>query len=256
MGRKDVAARALRWLHENGFDIAAVLTDSHLSGSPTTAVARSLGLRVMSLEEAREEIRTGELYFDLGVSVVYWRIIPDDVIEAATLGVINFHPAPLPDYKGTAGYNVAILEGLDTWGVTAHYVDAGIDTGPIIEVDRFSIDVQRETAQSLEATSMMRMSEQFARIISATRARGARLETTPNEGGTYISRDEMEQMKVISPGDDLDRKIRAFWFPPYSGATVFVDGAPYTLVNQQILEAIAAGAGGASTSLLSPVADG
>ena len=56
------------------------------------------------------------------------------------------------------------------------------------------------------------------------------------KGGRYLSRKEMEEMKRINPGDDVDTKIRAFWFPPYDGAYVELDGKRYTLVNRKILE--------------------
>ena len=47
------------------------------------------------------------------------------------LGIVNFHPAPSPDYKGIGGYNLALLNNVDSWAVTAHYIDEKIDTGPI-----------------------------------------------------------------------------------------------------------------------------
>lgn len=254
MGRKHVAARCLEWLLASGHTVPAVLTDSHLDGSPTAAVAKSVGIPLLSLEEAVEALECDELTFDFGASVVYWRVIPPALINAAKMGIINFHPAPLPKYKGTAGYNLAILEGLDEWAITAHYIDAGVDTGPIIEVDRFGIDPARETVRTLEAVSMRRMATQFARVVGAAVSTPDRLPCTPNEGGQYISRGEMEAMKLILSGDDVDRKIRAFWFPPYTGATVMLNGTPYTLVNQQILESLTDGTG--ATSLHSDPAGG
>lgn len=249
MGRKQAAADSLEWLSSRGHSIVGVITDSHLEGSPTAAMARKLGLPLLTLEQALADIEEDRLHFDLGVSVVYWRILPQSFIDVAQLGVINFHPAPLPDWKGSAGYNVAILEGLSEWGISAHYVDAGIDTGPIIEVDRFPIDAEKETTQSLEATSMERTVEQFKRVIQRVETEAGLLSTTPNVGGVHISKKNMEEMKIVNPGDDIDRKIRAFWFPPYSGATVNVDGKPYTLVNQQILQALAESCGPHKTSL-------
>ena len=51
------------------------------------------------------------------------------------------------------------------FGVTVHYMDEGIDTGPIIEVDRFEIDAKSETAQSLERKSHKRMVELFKKTL-------------------------------------------------------------------------------------------
>jgi methionyl-tRNA formyltransferase len=247
MGRKAVAAKLLEQLcARNDARIVGVLTDNHLGQSVTTEVARRHGLRVYSFTEALQAMEHGSLKFDLGVSMLYWRKLRDGFLSIPSLGTINFHPAPLPDYKGTAGYNMAILEGLDKWAVSAHYVDEEIDTGEIIEVRWFPIDPASETAQSLEQKSAREIYQIGEDIVSAILDRKTRLPTTKNEGGIYISRQRMEEMKEIKAGDDLDRKVRAFWFPPYDGAYVTIDGVKYTLVNRFLLEQLA---DKASTSL-------
>ena len=195
MGRKRLSANLLRLLSsQNGIEIVGVLTDSHLQGSPTAAAAKELGLPLYTFDTALEAMKEGRLKYDLGLSVLYWRKLRDEFLTVPRLGTINFHPALLPEYKGTGGYNLAIMDELSEWGSTAHYVDASIDTGEIIEVDI---------------------------------------------GGRYVSRDEMEAMKQIRDGDDVEKKIRAFWFPPYDGAYVEIDGQKYTLINRQLLEEVA-----------------
>lgn len=234
MGRKHHGAEALRWSLSRGIPVVGVLTDHHLPGSPTAAVAREHGLPLLTLEEATAAIEAGTLRFELAVSYVYWRILRAPLLGAARLGVINFHPAPLPELRGTGGYNVAILDGHREYGVTAHYVDEGIDTGPIIECCRFPIDLEHETAVSLEARSQAMMGELYRDTIERVLEHG-RLPTTPNEGGRYVSRREMEELKRIQPGDDVSRKIRAFWFPPYGGAWIEHEGRRYTLVDDALL---------------------
>lgn len=159
MGRKQVSANLLRFLtKQDHIEIVGVLTDSHLQGSPTTAAAQELGLPLYTFDTALEAMREGRLKYDLGLSVLYWRKLRDEFLSIPTLGTINFHPALLPEYKGTGGYNLAIMDELNQWGNTAHYVDASIDTGEIIEVDRFPIDAETETAQSLERKPCRRWS--------------------------------------------------------------------------------------------------
>ena len=152
--------------------------------------------------------------------------------------MINFHPAPLPDYKGLGGYNFAILDSLDKWGVSAHYVDEEIDTGPIIERFDFSIDPSQETALSLERKSLSLLLELYRKVMRQV-FEGQSLTSVPNEGGRYFDRADMENNKLVKVGDDVDRKIRAYWFPPYSGAQVTIGGQNYTLVNEQILRELA-----------------
>jgi methionyl-tRNA formyltransferase len=238
MGRKPAAAEALRWSVEHGFDVVGVLTDSHLSGSATASAARSLGIPVLDHDEVLRDVESGTLTFDVAVSFVYWRIIRDPLLSAPPCGIVNFHPAPLPAYRGTAGYNLAILDSLDEWAVTAHYMDAGIDTGGIIDAFRFSIDPHVETAQTLEAKSQDFMLALYRKTMRRIRQERV-VPSARVEGGRYISRRQMEALKEVQPGDDIDAKIRAFWFPPYRGATVRVDGVPYTLVNEAILRSLA-----------------
>ncbi len=241
MGRKPVAAQALAWLIEQpGVKVVGVITDSHLSDSPTREVADANGIAVLDRESMERQVFAGQMKVDLALSVLYWQKIRAPLLGACPRGVINFHPAPLPAYKGTAGYNLAILEGLDQWAVSAHYVDAEIDTGPLIEVSPFPVDVEHETALSLERKAQPELLAQFKRVTGQALAAAALLPATPNVGGRYISRPEMEAMKEMRPGDDVLRKIRAFWFPPYDGAWVDVGGVRCTLVSPEILLTLAA----------------
>ena len=153
MGRKIYGAEALEWSIQNNWDVVAVVTDDHQDSSPTAEMARKYNLNLLDYDGLMDSIEENKLEFDLAVSYVYWKILKKPLIEIPSLGIINFHPAPLPELKGTGGFNVAILENHDSFGVTAHYLDEGIDTGPVIEVDRFTIDAKSETAQSLERKS-------------------------------------------------------------------------------------------------------
>ncbi len=240
MGRKDVATSCLQYLLESDiYVVVGVITDSHLAYSSTSDLAIRYSIPLYSFEDALKNIKTQKLKFDLGISMLFWRKLKDDFIYTPRLGTINFHPAPLPDFKGTAGYNIAILNALDTWGMTAHYIDENIDTGDIIEVLKFPICKNTETVKSLEKISQRYLFELFKKTMKRiSTIKENRLDTTPNIGGVYISRAEMEAMKEIKPGDDIERKIRAFWFPPYDGAYIKIDGNKYSLVNSNILSTL------------------
>ena len=240
MGRKQVAARCLQYLAERSdVEIVGVLTDSHLAISPTTEIAREHGYQLFDFDNALDALEKKSLTFDLGISILYWRRLRDDFLSTSSKGVINFHPAPLPEYKGTAGYNLAILDQLQQWAVTAHYVDESIDTGEIIDLYSFPIDPDRETALTLERASQIKIEQQFYSVVDRAIVSDIRLYASPNIGGKYVSRAEMEAMKEIKSGDDISRKIRAFWFPPYNGAYVLIDGKKFTLVDQFILNELA-----------------
>lgn len=242
MGRKKYSADLLTWTLGQGIEIIAVCTDDQFSNSPTAARAKELDIPVISMEDAELLLENGE-DVDLVVSYLYWRKIRKPLIELPKYGCINFHPAILPDWRGTAGYNVAILYGLKEWGATAHYVDESIDTGRIIEVSRFPIEPDAETVVSLEKKTQEIQMDLYKKIILEVREKGV----LPSEEqdmnvGRYISRPEMEAMKSVNleeeSAEEISRKIRAFWFPPYDGANITVDGKRFTLIDQEILKSL------------------
>lgn len=250
MGRKQVAAQCLEnILKRSDVEIVGVLTDNHLDVSPTHDVAKKNNLRVYSFDSALSEMESGNLYFDIGFSVLYWRKLKGGFLSIPPKGVINFHPAILPQYKGTAGYNLAILDGLSEWAISAHYVDENIDTGGIVDVAFFPFCKETETAKSLESKSKVKIFDQFVRISDLALKSEVLLKVSPNVGGQYVSRNEMEIMKEVKPGDDVSRKIRAFWFPPYDGAFQWVNGVKCTLVDRTILNGLA---DAGSSSLFTP----
>src|SRR5688500_9989261 len=114
MGRKLVAAQCLEKLIGDGrFAVIGVVTDHHLEKSPTADVARKFKLPVLDLDEAKVAVEAQKLSYDLGISMLYWRRLKGCFLAHPRFGTINFHPAPLPEYKGVGGYNLAILHGLD-----------------------------------------------------------------------------------------------------------------------------------------------
>ena len=231
-GRKNITLNILRYLHESKkFKIVGLLTDETPS---ILNVAKSLGVKLYNEKSLPKAIIKKTLTFDLGLSILYWKKIKKITIEASKIGIINFHPAPLPEYKGTAGYNLAILESLKEWGVSSHFIDESIDTGPIISVDYFDINYNNETVSSLEKKSLIIMEKQIIKVLGLILKNKIKLKE--NSGGRYVSRKEMEEMKEIKEGDDVDRKIRAFWYPPYDGAYIKIKNKKYTLINRELLQ--------------------
>jgi methionyl-tRNA formyltransferase len=69
----------------------------------------------------------------------YKFLVPKELINIAPKGCVNLHPSLLPKYRGRAPINWAIIEGQKEVGLTAHFVDEGVDTGPIIEQESVSV---------------------------------------------------------------------------------------------------------------------
>ena len=148
-------------------------------------------------------------------------------------------PAPrCRTYRGVGGYNVAILEGLPAWGVSCHFVDERFDTGDLVEVERFAIDEHAETAFSLDLKSQEHLLALFQRVLQRA-LDGEPLPRAPQGDGRYVSRAEFDELRVVQPGDDISRKLRAFWYPPWPGAVIDVDGRRLTLVDDALLAEVA-----------------
>jgi methionyl-tRNA formyltransferase len=171
---------------------------------------------------------------DVVISFLFWKRIREPLISLGRVGCLNFHPAPLPDLRGLGGYNVAILEGRRDWGVSCHFVEETFDTGDLVAVDRFPIDPGTATALSLDIESQERLLALFQRVMGSALA-GEELPRTPQGEGRYVSREELEQLRRVRPGDDLERKLRAFWYPPWPGAVIEVDGKVLTVVDERLL---------------------
>jgi methionyl-tRNA formyltransferase len=236
---KRSAARALDWLVSEGVDVAAVVAaepdDFTRDEQRVDLLAERRGLRLVS---------DGELYasppadVDVVISFLYWKRIREPLLSLGRIGCLNFHPAPLPDMRGLGGYNVAVLEGMREWGVSCHFVDESFDSGDLVEVERFPIDPSAATAFSLDLESQERLYGLFQRVMRRA-LDGEELPRTPQGPGRYVSHEELEGLRRVRPGDDLERKLRAFWYPPYPGALLEVDGRELTLVDERLLAEVA-----------------
>lgn len=249
LGRRPHAIEALAWLIEAGHEVVRVVAPSgsgkeSVYWSPTVReFAIAHGLPLVDIATLYRELREpgqpalGEI--DLAVSFLFWKRIRSPLIEVPKFGCVNFHPAPLPAYKGLGGYNFGILDRLEQWGISAHYVDATIDTGPIIRVAPVPFDWRTATAWSLEHDSRPVTVDLFREIVSDIAACGW-LPTTPNQGGRYITRADMDDgkridLETMSP-EEVDLRARAFWYPPFTGGYVEVDGRKFTLVSPEALD--------------------
>ena len=235
---KRSAARALEYLVERGCEVVGVDVDppyEHtVEAQRVDLVAERHGLPLVD-DAAIYGDSLGEI--DLVISFLFPRRILPELIERPRVACLNFHPAPLPDLRGLGGLNAAILEGHKEFGVSAHHVAESFDVGDLVEVERFPIDTERETAWTLDLKSQERLYGLFTRVLDRVLA-GEELPRTPQGEGRYVARKEFEALRVVRPGDppeETERRIRAFWYPPYEGAVLELDGHRYTLVDPPLL---------------------
>ena len=142
MGTPDFAVASLARLVENGYNIVAVITapdkpagrGKKLTESAVKAYAVGKGLKILQPEKLKnpeflEELRSFEA--DLQV-VVAFRILPEVVWAMPRLGTFNLHASLLPQYRGAAPLNWAIINGETKTGVTTFLLDHQVDTGKIL----------------------------------------------------------------------------------------------------------------------------
>jgi methionyl-tRNA formyltransferase len=158
MGTPEFAVPSLDLLRQNDFQIAGVITapdrpagrglKMHESAVKQYAVAHGLPvLQPVRLKDPAFLDRLGDLKADLQV-VVAFRMLPEIVWDMPPLGTINLHGSLLPQYRGAAPINWAIINGETQTGVTTFRLQHEIDTGQIIGQQRVPIGPD-ETAGEL-----------------------------------------------------------------------------------------------------------
>lgn len=177
MGTPEAAVPTLRRCLEDGHEVAAVWTQpdrpsgrgNKLTIPPVKEFALLQGLTVHQPAKIRNE-ESLKLFAsheaDAAIVVAYGRILPQPFLSAPREGCINVHFSLLPQYRGAAPVNWAIVRGENVTGVTTMQMDEGLDTGAIL-LQRESLIEETETAPEL----MARLSHLGAEALSETLAR-------------------------------------------------------------------------------------
>lgn len=150
MGTPDFAVESLRCLVEGGYNVVAVITmpdkpvgrhGSVLQPSPVKQYAVEHGLKVLQPEKLKDEAFVAELRelkADLQI-VVAFRMLPEVVWNMPPMGTFNLHASLLPQYRGAAPINWAVVNGDKETGITTFFLKHEIDTGEVIQQVRIPI---------------------------------------------------------------------------------------------------------------------
>lgn len=142
LGTPEFAVEPLRRLVEGGFNVVGVITapdkpvgrHQRLQAPAVKEYAQSVGLPILQPEKLKDEAFLAELRAlkaDLQI-VVAFRMLPEQVWAMPRLGTFNIHASLLPQYRGAAPINWAIINGETETGLTAFFLRHDIDTGDII----------------------------------------------------------------------------------------------------------------------------
>ena len=177
MGTPDIAATCLKKILADGFEVVGVYTQPDrpkgrgmkMVFSPVKEVALAHDLPVFQPENFRQEETVQQLRDlkpDICAVVAYGRILPQKVLDVPTYGCINIHASILPQYRGSAPYQWAVLDGQKQTGVSAMYLVREMDAGDVIEISKTPIG-EYETAGEL----LDRLAVLGAELLSKTLTR-------------------------------------------------------------------------------------
>jgi methionyl-tRNA formyltransferase len=150
MGTPEFAVETLRTLVENKYNVVAVVTQpdkavgrhqTEVQAPPVKLYAQEQGIPVLQPEKMKDPVFVEELrsYKANLQVVVAFRMLPEVVWDMPAYGTFNVHAALLPQYRGAAPINWAVINGEIQTGVTTFFLDKEIDTGCIIMQKPFDI---------------------------------------------------------------------------------------------------------------------
>mgnify|MGYP002549694199 FL=1 len=159
MGTPDFAKESLEAIYNGGYDIEAVVTNPDkpkgrgmkMIASPVKEFAIEKNLKIYQPVKVRnntefiDELK--KINPDVICVVAYGKILPKEILEIAKYGCINVHGSLLPQYRGAAPIQWAVLNGDKITGVTTMYMDEGMDTGDIILKRKVEIGENETTGE-------------------------------------------------------------------------------------------------------------
>lgn len=176
MGTPDIAATCLKKIIDDGFQVVGVYTQPDrpkgrgmkMVASPVKELALANGIPVFQPENFREDETVEALRNlkpDVCAVVAYGRILPQRVLDIPTCGCINIHASLLPQYRGSAPYQWAVLDGLKETGVSAQHMVWEMDAGDVIDVEKTPIGENETAGQVLDRLAVLG-AELLSRVLT------------------------------------------------------------------------------------------
>ncbi len=176
LGTPDFAVPSLEILVENGYPISAVITvpdkpagrGQKILSSPVKQCAEKHGLKILQPTNLKDEAFIEELRSlkaDLQI-VVAFRMLPEAVWNMPKAGTFNLHGSLLPQYRGAAPINWAVINGEKSTGVTTFFLRHEIDTGNIIFKEEVEIR-EEDTAETIHDKLMITGSKLVLKTVQA-----------------------------------------------------------------------------------------
>ena len=232
MGTPDFAVGILDTIYKNNYDIVGVITapdkpagrGQKVSMSAVKEYALEKNLRLLQPTNLKSEEFLAELKsLDANLQVVVaFRMLPEVVWKMPKLGTFNLHASLLPEYRGAAPINWAIINGETKTGVTSFFIDDKIDTGAMILSKETEIG-DNETAGELHDRLMHLGSEtvlETLQLIESEKAITTLQENNPDVKTAYKLNKENCKIDWSQSGKTIFNLIRGL--SPYPAAWTFI----------------------------------
>ena len=253
MGTPDFALESLKALYEAKYDIIGVVTNidkpkgrgMKMVASPVKEYAIEKNLQVYQPVKVRnnpeflEEVK--KLNPDLICVVAYGKILPQELLDIPKYGCVNVHGSLLPEYRGAAPIQWAVLNGDKKTGVTTMFMNAGMDTGDMILKEEVEIGEDETTGELWDRLKMI-----GAKLLIKTVKEienGTATRNKQPEEGTMAPMLSKEMAKIDwknKTANDIKNLVRGL--NPIMGAYTFLDGKKIkfwkvqTLTENELLE--------------------
>lgn len=235
MGTPDFALESLKALYEAKYDIIGVVTNidkpkgrgMKMVASPVKEYAIEKNLQVYQPIKVRnnpeflEEVK--KLNPDLICVVAYGKILPQELLDIPQYGCVNVHGSLLPEYRGAAPIQWAVLNGDKKTGVTTMFMNAGMDTGDMILKEEVEIGEDETTGElwdRLKTIGANLLIKTVKEIENGTATR-----TKQPEEGTMAPMLSKEMAKIDwknKTANNIKNLVRGL--NPIMGAYTFLDG--------------------------------
>ena len=263
MGTPDFAVSVLRRLVEDKWQVAAVYTQPDKSKNrgmklvptPVKEYAVTCGIPVCQPESCRDEAVLEELRVlepDVIVVAAYGKLLPQALLDIPKLAIINVHSSLLPQYRGAAPINWAVLNGDDETGVTIQYMAAELDAGDILLSRKTAIDPQEDASQLYARLSELggeAASEALALLERGEAPRIPQVYGPQYQYASMLSR-EMSPLDWTKPAQVLVNQVRGLI--PWPCASTDVAGVRWKVFRAHVGDA----AGKAPGTILTADKDG
>ena len=246
-GTPDFAVPSLEALLGEGFDVVAVVTqpDKPQGRSRSTAVpppvktaADAEDVPVLQPERPSDPAfvaRLRALAPDVGVVVAYGHILKPELLALPRHGMINLHPSLLPELRGAAPVEWAILNGLKQTGVTIMRMEEGLDSGPILLQIPHDIDPEATGGELSEHLSEMG-AQALVEVLALFQTTGLQAHQQEHARATYAPKltRETAHIRWADPAEQVARLIRGL--DPRPGAWTELDGREVKLFGARVVE--------------------